>query len=44
MDYLILNQDEISTTSGVREWEGYQFNATNVSLILVDLPPGGGPR
>lgn len=44
MDYLILNQSDISTASGVREWEGYHFNETDVSLILVDLPPGGGPR
>lgn len=44
MDYLILNQHELSTAGGAREWEGYHFNDTAVSLILVDLPPGGGPR
>lgn len=44
MNYLILNQADLSTDSGAREWEGYHFNDTAVSLILVDLPPGGGPR
>lgn len=44
MDYLLLDQSDISTASGVREWEDHHFNETEVSLILVDLPPGGGPR
>src|ERR671917_2424484 len=26
------------------EFEGYHYGDTNVSFILVDAPPGGGPR
>ena len=44
MGHLILDQDKLPTNSGAREWEGYLFEDTNVSLILVDVPPGEGPR
>lgn len=44
MDYLIFNQNELPIENGVREWEGYVCEETNISIILVDVPPGGGPR
>ncbi|MFN8440543.1 MAG: cupin domain-containing protein [Caldilineaceae bacterium] len=44
MDYLVLNQNELSPEGSTVEWEGYHFGDTAGSLILVNLSPGEGPR
>ena len=44
MDYLVFTQDELPMENGTRQWDGCLFRETNVSIILVDAPPGGGPR
>ena len=41
---MILNLNDLSADNGARLWEGYQYGDINASLILIDLPPGGGPR
>lgn len=40
---LIPVQDQ-SRITGIREWAGSRLGDTNISLILVDLPSGEGPR
>lgn len=44
MDYLVLNQIELSPEGGTVEWEDYHFGDTAGSLILVNLAPEEGPR
>ena len=44
MEAIILNQADLSGSDGTHEMEGGLFGNTNVSLILVDLPRGDGPR
>ena len=42
--YLIVNRDELSRSGDTYEFEGYLYGNINVSVILVDLPPGEGPK
>ena len=42
-DFLILDQNDLPADNGARLWEGYRYGDINASLILIDLPPGGGP-
>lgn len=44
MNYTILNRDELSRYGDTYEFEGYQHGDTRISFILVDVPPGDGPR
>jgi mannose-6-phosphate isomerase-like protein (cupin superfamily) len=45
MNYLLLNPQNLNAEEGaVWQWNGCLFQQTNVSLILVEVPPGQGPR
>ena len=44
MNYAVLNMDELPLDANSHELEGYQYGDINISLILVDMPPGHGPR
>jgi quercetin dioxygenase-like cupin family protein len=44
MGYTVLNMDDLHRDGTNYEFEGYLHGETNVTFILVDLPPGGGPR
>ncbi len=44
MSYILLNQDELQRDGNTYEFEGYPYEHTNLSFILVDVPPGSGPR
>ena len=44
MNYTILNRDELPRDGNSYEFEGYRYGETRICLILVDLPPGDGPR
>jgi quercetin dioxygenase-like cupin family protein len=44
MEYVVLNRSELPTVGGARVYEGRRQGGTNISLIFVDVPPGGGPR
>ncbi len=44
MEYTILNRDDLREDGGYREFEGYLNGTSNTSFILVDVPPGEGPR
>ena len=44
MNYAVLNMNELRYDSNSHELEGYQYGDINISLILVDMPPGDGPR
>ena len=44
MNYTILNRDELSHDGNTYEFEGIQFQDTEVSFIWVDMPPGGKIR
>ena len=44
MDYLILNRDTLPYDGNVYEFEGFQYQETDVSFIWVDMPPGGNVR
>jgi mannose-6-phosphate isomerase-like protein (cupin superfamily) len=44
MDHIILHRDELPQYAYTREFEGYLHGDAGVSFILVDMPPGGGPR
>ena len=41
MNYRIVNKEELQSAS---EFEGYLHGDTDVSFILVDMPPGEGVR
>jgi quercetin dioxygenase-like cupin family protein len=41
MNYTILNKDDLPYDGNVYEFEGFQFQNTEVSFIWVDMPPGG---
>jgi quercetin dioxygenase-like cupin family protein len=42
--YAVINIDELRYEGNSYELEGYEYGDTNISLILVDMPPGEGPR
>jgi mannose-6-phosphate isomerase-like protein (cupin superfamily) len=44
MTYIIVNQDELQSSAGTSEFEGYLYGDTDVSFILVDMQPGEGVR
>lgn len=45
MDYTIVNKEDLSRSGDTYyEMEGYLYGKTNISLILVDVPPGEGPK
>jgi len=44
VNYLIVNRDELFRSGDTYELEGYQHENTDISLILVNLPPGEGPK
>ena len=44
MNYTILNKDDLPYDGNVYEFEGFQFQDTEVSFIWVDMPPGGNVR
>ena len=43
-DHLILNRDQLPFDGDVYEFEGLQYQNTDVSFIWVDMPPGGNIR
>ena len=44
MSYTVVNKDELENTGSTSEFEGYLHGDTDVSFILVDMPPGEGVR
>jgi len=44
VDYTIVNTDELARSDDTYEFEGYQHGNTGVSVILVDMAPGEGPK
>ena len=44
MTYTILNRDELPSYGNTHEFEGIRHQATEVSFIWVDMPPGGTVR
>src|SRR5215467_5866135 len=44
VNYFIVNREELSRDGNSYELQGYQYGSTNISLILVDVPPGEGPK
>ncbi len=44
MSYIILNRDDLPHDGQVHEFEGVDFQDTEVSFIWVDMPPGGFVR
>jgi hypothetical protein len=44
MDYTVVNMEELPRSEGSRDFEGYRYGGAGVSLILVDMAPGEGPK
>jgi len=44
MDYLLLRRDDLPYDGNVYEFEGSQYQDTEISFIWVDMPPGGNVR
>ena len=44
MNELLLDQDQLTSGSARREWQGCAFGIRTLSLILVDAPAGERPR
>jgi mannose-6-phosphate isomerase-like protein (cupin superfamily) len=44
MTPLVLNKNELPGDGDFYELAGYHYENLPVSLILVNLPPGGGPK
>jgi len=44
VNYLVLDRDTLPYDGSTYEFQGYQYQDTEVSLIWVDMPPGGGVR
>ena len=44
MNYFIVNREQLSRDGNTYELQGYQYGDTNISLILVDVAPGEGPK
>ena len=44
MSYTVLHRDELPHDGNTYEFQGIQYQATNVSFIWVDMPPGGTIR
>ena len=44
MSYTVLHRDELPYDGNTYEFQGIHHQATNVSFIWVDMPPGGTIR
>ena len=44
MDYTIVNLDELVQAGDTYEFEGYLHGDAGISVILVDMAPGEGPK
>jgi mannose-6-phosphate isomerase-like protein (cupin superfamily) len=44
MNYTIVNTDELARSEGTYELEGYLHGNAGLSVILVDMAPGEGPK
>jgi mannose-6-phosphate isomerase-like protein (cupin superfamily) len=44
MDYAVVNAEELPRSVGSRDFEGYLYGGASVSVILVDMAPGEGPK
>ena len=44
MNYTILNRVDLPRDGNTYEFEGFQYQDTEVSFIWVDMPPGGTIR
>jgi quercetin dioxygenase-like cupin family protein len=44
VNYTIINKDELARYGDTYELEGYLHGDTNISVILVDMAPGEGPK
>src|SRR5260370_9689872 len=44
VNYFIVNREQLSRDGNTYELQGYQYGSTTISLILVDVPPGEGPK
>jgi mannose-6-phosphate isomerase-like protein (cupin superfamily) len=44
MDYTVVNVGELPRSAGSRDFEGYLHGGAGVSIILVDMAPGEGPK
>ena len=44
MNYTVLHRDDLPYDGNTYEFEGIRHRDTNVSLIWVDMPPGGTIR
>jgi mannose-6-phosphate isomerase-like protein (cupin superfamily) len=44
VNYTVLNRDELPRDGNTYEFEGVQYQETEVSFIWVDMPPGGTIR
>ncbi len=44
MNYTVLNREELPRDGNTYEFEGVQYEDTEVSFIWVDMPPGGAIR
>ena len=44
MDYTLLNRDDLPYDGNTYEFEGFQYQDTEISFIWVDMPPGGTVR
>ncbi len=44
MSYTVVNREELFRDGESYEFQGYLHGDNNLSIILVDVPPGGGPK
>ena len=44
MSYTVLHRDDLLYDGNTYEFQGIEHQATNVSFIWVDMPPGGAIR
>jgi mannose-6-phosphate isomerase-like protein (cupin superfamily) len=44
MDYTIVDMGALAPSGGTREFEGAALGNAGISVILVDLAPGEGPK
>ena len=40
----VINFSELLSSDIGWEFEGYKFNKTEISFLIIDAPPGGGPK
>lgn len=44
MDYTLINKQDLPRDGDTFELEGYRYGGANVCIILIEMPPGDGPR